>query len=72
MDGEVIVYRFRRVEDWRVISPRHMWGTAESIAALGGWALLPETARTVRRRELEHGFVFDRAFALLPEGESRG
>ena len=62
MTGEkkVTVYRFRKLEGGHEISPRHMWGTPDAIAALGAEALL-ETERLVHRKLIEAGFFFEQA-----------
>ena len=58
-DNKVTVYRFRRVDEGREISPQHMWGTPEAIAALPGCEPIAESARTVHRKLLEQGFFFE-------------
>lgn len=61
-DHKVTVFRFRRIESGREISPRHMWGTEEAIATLPGCEVLPETARRVHRKLLDpSGFYFEHA-----------
>jgi len=61
-DHKVTVYRLRRVESDREISPQHMWGTEEAIATLPGCEPLPETARRVHRKLLDPtGFYFEHA-----------
>ena len=60
-DNKIIVYRFRMSEEGREISPQHMWGTPEAIAALPGCVAIPETARAVHRKLLEQGFFFEQA-----------
>ena len=60
-DNKVTVYRFRRIQAGREISPQHMWGTPEAIAALPGCEVIPEASRTVTRKLLEQGFFFEQA-----------
>jgi len=61
-DHNVTVFRFRRIDSGREISPQHMWGTAEAIATLPGCELRPETARRVHRKLLDvGGFYFEHA-----------
>lgn len=59
------VYRFKRTDGGREISPQHMWGTREAIAGLGGCLLLEETARQVDSCHVEGGFFYD-----IPESVS--
>lgn len=56
---QVTVFRFRRSEAGRDISPQHMWGTREAIAGLGGCILLEDSARSVAAAQLEGGFFYD-------------
>jgi hypothetical protein len=60
-DNKVIVHRFKRLLGGREISPQHMWGTEEAIAALPGCELIAGTAREVHRKLLEEGFFFEQA-----------
>jgi hypothetical protein len=60
-DNKVTVYRFRRIQAGREISPQHMWGTPEAIAALPGCELIAEPSRTIHRKLLEQGFFFEQA-----------
>jgi hypothetical protein len=72
-ENKVTVYRFRKVEGGREISPQHMWGTAEAIAELGAQPI-EETARTVHRKLLEAGFFFEQAagnYISIEEDRSR-
>ena len=59
-ENKVTVYRFRKLEAGREISPQHMWGTLEAIAELGAQPI-EETARPVHRKLLEAGFFFEQA-----------
>jgi hypothetical protein len=58
MGKKVTVYRFRKIEEGRVLSPLFMAGTADAIAALGGEAIV-ESAREVEAKLLEHGFYYE-------------
>jgi hypothetical protein len=62
---KAIVYRFES-ESWgRKVSPRHMLGTLDAIAGLGGLPLL-NTAREVDVSALEAGFLFESFNAAEP------
>ena len=54
----VLVYRFRQTTI-QTSSPRHMWGTLEAIASLGGCEPLMDTARRVHGKLLEDGFLYE-------------
>lgn len=58
MEGKAVVYRFEAVSWGRKVSPRHMFGTLDAIAALGGLPLMA-TAREVDASALEAGFLFE-------------
>ncbi len=60
-DNKITVYRFRRTQGGRDISPQHMWGTPEAIAALPGCEPILDEPRTVHRKLLEQGFFFEQA-----------
>jgi hypothetical protein len=62
---KAVVYRFESVSWGRTVSPRHMLGTLEAIAALGGLPLL-DTAREVDPKSLEAGFLFEPFNAAEP------
>ena len=65
MARRAVVYRFES-ESWgRKVSPRHMLGTLEAIAALGALPLL-DTAREVDVTALEAGFLFESFNAAEP------
>jgi hypothetical protein len=60
-----VVYRFENESCGRRVSPRHMLGTLEAIAGLGGLPLL-ETRREVDVSALEAGFLFEAFNAIEP------
>jgi hypothetical protein len=60
-----VVYRFENESCGRKVSPRHMLGTLEAIAALGGLPLL-DTRREVDVTALEAGFLFEPFNAAEP------
>ena len=70
-EKKVAVYRFRKIDAGREIAPRHMWGTPDAIAALGGEPLR-ETERLVHRKLLEAGFFFEQAPANYIDIEEDG
>lgn len=70
-DKKVAVYRFRKVEGGREISPQHMWGTPEAIGDLGGEPIR-ESERLVHRKLLEAGFFFEQAPANYIDIEEDG
>jgi hypothetical protein len=63
--GEVTVYRFIRTDGGKEIRPQYMWGTRETIMALGDCVLLEGSARQVDASQVEGGFFFD-----IPESVS--
>jgi len=58
LKSKAVVYRFESESCGRRVSPRHMLGTLEAIAALGALPLL-DTRREVERSLLESGFLFE-------------
>jgi hypothetical protein len=65
VDRKAYVFRFVSESCGRKVSPRHMLGTLEAIAALGARAL-PETRREVDVTALEAGFLFESFNAAEP------
>jgi hypothetical protein len=62
---KAVVYRFESESCGRRVSPRHMLGTLEAIAGLGGLPLL-ESRREVDVAALEGGFLFEPFNAIEP------
>jgi len=57
--SDVTVYRFTRLVDGRRLTPKHMWGTLDSIAQLQLCMPIFSSARRVDDRLLEAGFLFE-------------
>jgi hypothetical protein len=62
---KTVVYRFESESYGRKVSPRHMLGTLDAIAALGAMPLL-DTRREVDVTALEAGFLFEPFNAAQP------
>jgi len=70
MSTKVTVYRFRRLDAGREISPRHMMGTPEAIGLLEGCVPILESAREIEGKLLEGGFYFEDTRSTFTEIES--
>jgi len=61
-DHKLAVYRFQFKTAGQVISPSHMWGTRDAIAALRDCEPIAGTERTVHRELLDMaGFYYEDA-----------
>ena len=65
MAHKTVVYRFESESCGRKVSPRHMLGTLDAIAALGARPLL-DSSREVDPATLEAGFLFEPFNAAEP------
>jgi len=58
MSEKVIVYRFTKESEGKVLAPRYMAGTLKAIEDLGA-VPIRDSAREVDAKLLEHGFYYE-------------
>jgi hypothetical protein len=69
----ITVFRFTYAKDGRAISPRHMWGTREAIAALPHCGVVDGSDRQVLGELVDPaGFYFEQADSLYIRIEQQG